>query len=221
MSFDALAPHYRWMELVLAGEKLQRCRTMFLNRIPPPEYILIWGEGNGRFLVECRRTWHEARIVCADASSRMLDMAKQRLQRHGLGIEGVEFLHADVFEWPPQKDEYDLIVTHFFLDCFRPEQLQNVVGKLAIASRQSASWLLADFQAPEFGLRRVRARLILMTMYLFFRVATRLHARRLTRPDPFLARGEFVLSDRRVSEWGLLHSDLWQRKMPKPPPLGR
>ena len=27
MSFDRLAPHYTWMEAVLAGPRLQRCRT--------------------------------------------------------------------------------------------------------------------------------------------------------------------------------------------------
>ncbi|HXC98086.1 MAG TPA: hypothetical protein VN048_02010, partial [Verrucomicrobiae bacterium] len=34
--FDLLAPHYRWMEWLLAGPKLHRCRTAFLPAIPPP-----------------------------------------------------------------------------------------------------------------------------------------------------------------------------------------
>lgn len=211
MSFDTLAPHYRWMELVLAGEKLQRCRTAFLRQIAPPKNILIWGEGNGRFLLECHRAWRRARIVCADASGRMLELAKRRVERNGLGSDGIEFLRADVLDWSAPKDEFDLIVTHFFLDCFQPEQLQRIVTRLAAAARSKAAWLMADFQAPEFGLQRFRAKMILKTMYLFFRIATGLPARRLTRPDPFLASNEFVLKDRRVSEWGLLHSDLWQR----------
>src|SRR5947207_3033135 len=53
MSFDLLAPHYRWMEFLLAGEKLHRGRTAFLDLIPPPEKILLAGEGHGRCLVEC------------------------------------------------------------------------------------------------------------------------------------------------------------------------
>jgi len=35
-NFDFLAAHYRWMEWVLAGRKLQRCREAFLGSIPPP-----------------------------------------------------------------------------------------------------------------------------------------------------------------------------------------
>jgi ubiquinone/menaquinone biosynthesis C-methylase UbiE len=199
------------MELVLAGEKLQRCRTAFLDRIAPPESILICGEGNGRFLLECRRTWQHAKILCTDASGRMLSVAKRRLTRGGLGDEGIQFLRADVLEWSPPKEAFDLIVTHFFLDCFRAEQLQAVIAKLATAARPKAAWLLADFQAPESGLRRFRARMILRAMYIFFRIATRLPARRLTPPGPFLAGNGFVLRQQRMSEWGLLHSDLWER----------
>ena len=31
MSFDRLAPHYSWMERVLAGRELHKCRTAFLE----------------------------------------------------------------------------------------------------------------------------------------------------------------------------------------------
>jgi len=213
MSFDALAPHYRWMELVLAGEKLQRCRTAFLNRVSPPQNILIWGEGNGRFLVECRRAWKQATIVCADASGRMLASAKRRLEQRGLASDGVEFLRADVLQWSPPKEIFDLIVTHFFLDCLCAEQLQEIIEKLGTAARQKAAWLLADFQSADFGLQRIRTAVILKAMYLFFRFATRLPASRLIEPDPFLTQSDFILSERRVSEWGLLHSDFWERGM--------
>ena len=64
---------------------------------------------------------------------------------------------------------------------------------------------------PERGWRRWRARAIHALMYAFFRVATRLPARRHTNPDPFLLRAGFRLRGRRTSEWGLLQADLWQR----------
>jgi ubiquinone/menaquinone biosynthesis C-methylase UbiE len=199
------------MEFVLAGEKLQRCRTAFLDRVSAPETILIWGEGNGRFLVECRRKWKDARIVCADASERMLALANERIEQCGLDTSGIEFLKADVLGWRPTRKQFDLVVTHFFLDCFRAEQLQQIVDRLAFAARPNAAWLLADFQTPPDGLQRWRAKLILQSMYLFFGLAAQLPARRLTPPDCYLTSHDFLLRERRVSEWGLLHSDLWQR----------
>ena len=63
MSFDLLAPHYRWMEWLLAGGKLQRCRTACLGMIPAPAKVLIYGEGNGRFLAALCREFPEAEVT--------------------------------------------------------------------------------------------------------------------------------------------------------------
>jgi hypothetical protein len=114
----------------------------------------------------------------------------------------------------PPMHTFDAIVTHFFLDCFREDQLARLVGVLAAAAKRRAVWLLADFQIPASGLQRHRARLIHKVMYAFFRVTCGLPARRLTTPDPFLQSHHFGLADRRISEWGLLHSDRWVREIP-------
>jgi ubiquinone/menaquinone biosynthesis C-methylase UbiE len=212
MSFDRLAPHYRWMELVLAGNKLQRCRTAFLDQAADPQRVLIMGEGNGRFLLECRRRLKRARITCVDSSRRMLDLAQVRLQRHRLSVARIDFVHADALEWRPPPGTFDTIVTHFFLDCFRPDQLQPLVANLSRAAKPNAAWLLADFCMPASGFRRVRAGLIHKSMYLFFRVTCHLAARALSPPDSVLQEHGFTLQDRLTSEWGLLHSDRWERK---------
>jgi ubiquinone/menaquinone biosynthesis C-methylase UbiE len=211
MSFDALAPHYRWLEWVLAGEKLQCCRTAFLGTARPPKRVLLAGEGHGRFLSECRRQWPHARITCVDASARMLHQARRRLMEHRLSCEALDFIHADVLDWTPAETQFDLLVTHFFLDCFPPSQLERVVRRLAGAAAPEARWWVADFQVPAAGLARWRALLIHKGMYSFFRLATRLPARQLTAPDQFLQREGFALRQRAFSEWGLLHADEWER----------
>ena len=210
MGFDTIAPHYRWMESVFAGNQLQRCRTAFLPRLSSAKRILIVGEGNGRFLVECRRTVPEASITCVDGSARMLALAGQRLHRNGLASPVVTFIHADVLEWKP-RGVYDVIVTHFFLDCFPAASLQAVIQKLAAAASDNALWLLADFQVPAKSWRGLRARLVVRFLYQFFRVATRLQATELTEPDPYLRENWFQLQSRNESDWGLLRSDCWHR----------
>jgi len=210
MSFDSLAPHYRWMEWLLAGEKLQRCRIAFVPELPEPGRVLLCGEGNGRCLIELLHAFPKARFTCVDASRRMLDCAKERVRSHGLPVETVEFIHADVLAWSAPSAKFDLLVTHFFLDCFRADQLAEIVSRLATTASPGAHWLLADFREPSSGFARWRARGILRLMYFFFQRATRLPAARLTPPDESLRRSGFVLRERRVFEWGLLHSDLWQ-----------
>jgi SAM-dependent methyltransferase len=212
MSFDALAPHYRWMEFILAGKKLQRCRTSFLDQVSDAKSVLIVGEGHGRFLVECRRKMPSAKITVLDASARMLDAARNRLSRHNVPVDGIEFIHSDALKWEAPKMSSDLIATHFFLDCFPREQLGRVILNLANAATPNATWLLSDFQIPADGLGRYRARIIHRLMYLFFRVATKLPARRLVEPDEFLIAQNFVLRERRTSDWGLLRADYWIRR---------
>lgn len=212
MSFDRLAPYYRCMEFLLAGNKLQRCRTAFLGKDTHFKDILVLGEGNGRFLLECRRQLKTARIVCVDSSTRMLSLAQERLRRHQLNLEGIQFIHANALEWAPPRHAFDAVVTHFFLDCFRADQLVPLIAVLAEAAKSNAVWLLADFHTPQSGPLRHRARLIHKAMYVFFRAACRLPARALTAPDEFLQAQGFTLKDRRISEWGLLHSDRWVRQ---------
>jgi len=210
MSFDVLAPHYRWMELVSAGEKLQRCRTAFLSRVPKANNILILGEGNGRFLVECRRRFPRAAITVVDASARMLELARKRLARQGITSDQINFIRADALAWEPPTGAFDLIVTHFFLDCFRADQLELLIPKLSRAAAPKANWLLADFRAAAAGWRRGRSRVILWLMYRFFIAATQLPARNLTAPDDLLERNGFHRRAREIYDWELLHSDWWQ-----------
>jgi len=211
MSFDGLAPHYRWLEFLLAGEKLQRCRTAFLAEAFSPGRILILGEGNGRFLAECRRRYPQAQITCLDASAGMLSQARARLLRSGPDTAETHFIHSNVLTFAPPQAAFDLVVTHFVLDCFPPEELERVVQKLAAACAPDGAWWIADFRIPAAGPTRWRAEAIHWLMYSFFRIVTRLPASRWTAPDRLLRAYGFVLCQRRVSEWGLLHADQWQR----------
>jgi len=147
MSFDLLAPHYRWMEWALAGKKLQRCRTAFLDDIAPPSRVLFLGEGNGRCLAAVAERFPGAALTCVDSSAAMLAQARRRFARAGFGQRTVDWVHADVHAWMP-RGSFDLIVSHFFLDCFEREQLRALLPRIASAAAPNATWLLADFCEP-------------------------------------------------------------------------
>ena len=211
MSFDRLAPHYRWMEFLLAGQKLQACRSAWLARVPDSREVLIVGEGPGRFLALCATVLPEARIVCVDASAAMLARAQSAWQQAGGRADRITFVHARLPEWQPETQRFDLIVTHFFLDCFPPRLLQEVVATLSAGATPAARWLLADFQLPQGGMRRIRARVVLAAAYAFFRLATRLPASQLSFPDHQLMNHGFRREHWLEADWGLLRSDLWTR----------
>lgn len=212
MSFDRLAPHYRWMEYVLAGEKLQRCRLAWLDKVLDCRDVLVVGEGPGRFLEVCAHQLPQARIVCVDASRAMLARARAAWEKASREPERAEFIHASLPEWRSPVAAFDLVVTQFFLDCFSEPLLSQIIANLAAAAKPAARWLLADFQIPDSGFGRLRSRVVLALAYQFFRAATRLPARSLSAPDAALCARGFRRQARGTFDWGLLRSELWMRE---------
>lgn len=207
--FDILAPHYDWMEAILAGRKLDRCREALIGSLPEVRDVLLVGEGHGKFLTEILRRKPEAEITCVDASAQMLEVSRRRLERMGLSHERVRFVCADVRE--AELSTYDLVVTNFFLDCLTEGQLEAVTRRLADCLRPGGRWLVADFQIPSTGWKRWRAQGIHWLMYRFFRAITRLPAGEMHPPAPYLQRSGLRCEERREFDWGLLYSELWRK----------
>ena len=123
----------------------------------------------------------------------------------------VKFHHADFLQWTPQQQAYDLVVSHFFLDCFNRERLPHVIAKLARAAAPRSRWLIADFAVPPKGLRRVHAKIWLRVMYSFFRAAADLEAHELVDPSSFIRDTGFQLRQEIVTCLGLVKTQLWER----------
>ena len=135
MSFDTLAPHYAWIEALFASGRLQRCRTAMLRHLPAPDQVLVFGEGNGRFTVEFLRRFPHARLTIIEQSTAMIRAASKRLELANLQQAEVRFIEADALNWRPAAPTYDLIVTCFFLDCFREDQLAPMMPGSSTESR--------------------------------------------------------------------------------------
>ena len=214
MSFDAIAPWYGTLEWIAFGDDLQRCRVACLGEIAAPHRVLIVGEGNGRFLCELLRLHPGVEIDCLDASQRMLQLARKRIDRELPDrVERVRFLHQNVTSWAAPEHRYDLVVTHFFLDCFPEPTLAKIIRTLARAVTEDATWLLADFRIPRDGIARLRARGWLAAMYLFFRTTTRIQASELIDPTPFMRAEGFVLVRQQLFQKGMLKSEMWRRNV--------
>ena len=212
MSFDAVAPWYRTLETLAFGGALQRARIACLDEeIGSPRRALIVGEGNGRFLAAILQRHPLIRVDCVDSSERMLGLARRHvLETSPDEIGRVAFLCDDVTSWTPH-DRYDLIVTHFVLDCFSTQQVGLIVAKLAQAAAPNATWLLADFRIPETGFARAHARGWLAIMYWFFRSVAGIEAHELVDPSPFLRVEGFTLARQHLFRLGMVKSELWRK----------
>jgi ubiquinone/menaquinone biosynthesis C-methylase UbiE len=210
MSFDRLAPHYRWMEAMLAGGLLQRCRTRWLGEVRESRRALLVGEGNGRMLEACAAALPECRFTVLDQSEGMLAQAQWRW-RKVKGKQNVAFECADLRDWRTDAANFDLVITNFFLDCFTAEELSRVMANINAATAAQARWLMADFCEPQSGWRRVRAQAVLALAYGFFRATTGISAGRISSPEAGLRAAGFEICRRELFNCGLLHADLWAR----------
>ena len=208
MSFDLIARHYRWLETITFANKLQMARIAFLDQMGLPKRALITGEGTGSFLCELLRKHPSMQVDCVDASRHMLALARDRTASNNARVR---FLHENLLTWSPEENSYDLVVSHFFLDCFNENEVEKIVGKVARSAVPSAIWLVADFSIPEELLRKLHAQTWLWVMHRFFRAVARISARELTDPSPFLLAHGFRCVKREQWRLGLVGSQLWQR----------
>lgn len=207
MNCDPIAKVYRPLETIAFGHALQRARVRWLSEVGSPQRVLICGEGNGRFIAELVRLYPKAQIDCVDLSARMLELAKERVE----SVQ-VNYIQADIREWSPPR-QYDLVVTHFFLDFFEGAELETVVRKFALAAGSNATWLLADFRILDRGFAHWWSRLFLATMYLFFRITCGVKTRELIDPTELIAQHGFVCAERTLSFAGFIKSALWRRPL--------
>jgi SAM-dependent methyltransferase len=204
--FGRLAGAYRWMEWLSFGPLLERCRCAFLDEMTDAQRALVLGDGDGRFTAALLRANPEVRIDAVDASEAML---RALARRAGEDAGRVRTTVADLRGWKPECAEYDLVVSHFFLDCLTTEE----VGALAAAVRPSltagARWVVSDFAVPEGSAGRLAGRLLVGFLYRAFGLLTGLRVRQLPDHAAALTRAGFVLVRRREFLFGVLMSEEW------------
>jgi ubiquinone/menaquinone biosynthesis C-methylase UbiE len=127
------------------------------------------------------------------------------LARTRAGTERVAYHHADAIMLPLASGEYDLIVSHFFFDCFEEPDLRKLIERVTQAAQPRAQWLVSEFRQPRW------ATLFLRGLYLFFRAITGLKASSLIDHRPLLTGKGFRLVREETSRFGLLASELWMR----------
>ncbi|MFZ1939697.1 MAG: class I SAM-dependent methyltransferase [Terracidiphilus sp.] len=209
-NFDSLAHVYRWMELFTFGPYLARCRTAYLPDCASRRRALILGDGDGRFTAELLRTNPTIEVDAVDASPAMLKALLRRVA-HNRGRVRVRC--ADIRDWQPPDPSsnlrYDLIVTHFFLDCLRTEEVRSLAATLRTATADDAIWIVSEFSIPEHGPGRWAAAALVSFLYRAFGLLTGLSVR--TLPDHASALGDagFALKRRRTRLHNLLISEIW------------
>jgi ubiquinone/menaquinone biosynthesis C-methylase UbiE len=208
--FGRLARLYRWMEYFSFGPYLQQCRMLRAAEIAWRKRALVYGDGDGRFVAELARRVPTLRIAAVDASLEMLRQTARRLSREAqVRLVQANALDCNVASFP--EAPFDLIVTHFFFDCFEEVELALLLARVNAAVEENARWVVSDFAVPQRNPARLVGILIVRGLYLAFGVLTGLKTRRLPDHGQVMRKAGWVLEDRRELLLGLLASESWRR----------
>jgi hypothetical protein len=206
--FNLIARPYRWLEYLTLGPALTRCRNYFLPQLADRRRALVLGDGDGRFLARLLATNPALQADAVDSSTAMLHLLARRVRRtHPTAATRLSTHCVDALAFVP-TGPYDLIVTHFFLDCLTQSELDALTARLTPCLAPGALWLVSDFRIPT-GPMRLPARALVRSLYLSFRILTGLRTTRLPDHAAALATAGFTLAARHTSLAGLLSTELW------------
>jgi SAM-dependent methyltransferase len=208
-NFDLIARPYRWLEYLTLGRALERCRTHYLRQLRDRRHALVLGDGDGRFLAQLLADNPYLEADAVDTSTTMLRLLRQRSEAATPDADARLRIHHSNALTFPLAGLYDLVVTHFFLDCLSQADLDHLVTRVASTLAPGALWLVSDFRIPA-GLMRFPARTLVRGLYFAFRVLTGLRTTHLPNHVTLLGQSGLIRVAHQHSLAGLLTTELWQ-----------
>jgi cyclopropane fatty-acyl-phospholipid synthase-like methyltransferase len=166
----------------------------------------VLGDGDGRFTARLLKANPNVQVDAVDASKAML----RELRRNaGVLNDRVRMHQADARRWQPGNSHYDLIVSHFFLDCLTTDEVAALADRLRPCTSTQTKWVVSEFAIPKSWFGRLVAWPLVKVLYLSFNVLTGLHVGRLPRHHDALSSAGFSLDQKSTSLGGLLVSEFW------------
>jgi SAM-dependent methyltransferase len=208
-NFNLIARPYRWLEYLALGKALEDCRTHYLPELLDRRHALVLGDGDGRFTCRLLTANLSVKVVAVDISAIMLQLLRRRSGVIAPNAALRLRTHRANALTYPLDGPYDLVVTHFFLDCLTQPELNTLINRIAPTLTPQALWLISDFRIPP-GPMRLPAKLLIRSLYLAFRLLTGLRTTHLPDHTTPLTQAGLTRISHQHRLAGLLATELWQ-----------
>jgi ubiquinone/menaquinone biosynthesis C-methylase UbiE len=214
-NFDRIARPYRWLEYLSFGRALEHTRFQFLPDLQNCRRALILGDGDGRFTAQLLASNSSIHVDAVDSSAAMLHLLTERAAKcHPTAQHRLTTIQHDALAFAARprtpEEPYDLVVTHFFLDCLEQEQVAALVQDLRPRLTPNGRWLVSEFAVPDSQPAALAARLLIATLYQAFALLTGLSTRKLPDYATIFQESGLNLLKSRERLSGLLVSQLWR-----------
>lgn len=200
--FNWIARSYDELVKLVFGDTLHQAEMHFVNEIGSNQSVLILGGGSGKFLSALLRTKPAIQVTYIEASSEMIALAKTKVD----ATTRVEFVHGTEQAIPSQ--EFDVVITNFFLDLFQQQQVESLVGIVSKHLKVNGKWLVTDFEKSS----KLSHRVLLSLMYLFFTVSGSIDAKTLPKWRPVFQSAGLKLRQEKLFRDGFVSTTVFSKQ---------
>jgi len=213
MNCDWIAPIYAFGERVCFLGALEKRREEYLLRLRYARRAIVFGDGDGRFTAALLRSNKAVKVAYVDKSKGMMEQAWKRISRLGReALQRVEFCCSDALDCFPGEPCFDLVVTHFFLDCLSDQEVMDFTRNISQGAAPGALWIVSEFRRAEDGWARIWTGVIIRGLYGLFRLTTGLRITEVPDYSRIFRLNGFARTARRTALQGLLVSELWEMR---------
>jgi SAM-dependent methyltransferase len=203
------------MEYFTFGPYLQRTRVQFVHELLSCRLALVLGDGDGRFIAKLLTANPAIRVDAVDLSAVMLRLLTERAMNVSSAKNRLRTIHTDALDFVANSrslPDYDLVATHFFLDCLSEDEVLGLVSRLTPRLARNALWVVSDFAIPDRQPIGFASRIVVGALYRAFRLLTGIKTQALPDHSTALRRSGFILRNSKLHLGGMLVSELWIRK---------
>jgi ubiquinone/menaquinone biosynthesis C-methylase UbiE len=187
-NFNPVAWCYDELSWIVFGNKLKQSQRVLLDHVQDGAKILILGGGTGWMLHELLKTKKVDKVDYLEASEKMLYKTKERIPSEYHAC--INFIHGQE-DQIPEHTYYDCVITCYFFDLFSGERQKKIIALITNSLKEEGRLLVADFNlsfsSPLFH------KVLMKTMYLFFRMVSNIEASTL-EPFRLILREQFLNS---------------------------
>ena len=201
-NFDQVAWIYDTLVKFVFGDRLMVAQHYFLPEIEPGSSVMIAGGGTGEILEALNELDRDLRIVYIEPSKEMIRIAGKRGPFRNLKID---FKPIRLQELEPQK--FDVIITNFFLDIFTEFHVKEIIRNISESVTINGKWIITDFENTSVWWHRV----LIRTMYIFFRWFSNLEGDKLISFDKYLTQYGCTCVSEKIFMRGLIKSRVMKK----------
>ena len=177
-NYNNIANIYDLLSRTVFGNYIVPSQVCLLRYLPSGSHVLIAGGGTGWILEEISKLHKQGLTIdYVEASAQMTALSEKRNYENNL----VNFINQGIEDFTPAQP-YDVILTPFLFDNFKRNKAVMLFGRLDAMLKTNGVWLFADFVLDEQKSAWWQ-KLLLKTMYLFFRITTHIETSELENMD--------------------------------------